>query len=350
MRSMFWTTGRAGMEREAERPAAVMRRLVNGYQVTQAISVAARLGIADLLGDGARTSDELARASGSHPDALYRLLRALAAVGVFHEGEGRTFSLTPLGECLRADAEESIAGWAEFVGEGYYWQAWGALLHSVRTGENAFRHVHGTDPWTLRVGDPEASTRFDRAMTSLSRQVIAGVLAAYDFGRFGSIVDVGGGNGAFLAAILAKYPAMRGVLFDQGHVVAGAGPLLMGMGVNERCEVAGGSFFEAVPGGGDAYILKAILHDWEDEECVRILSVVRKAMRDGAALLVVEQELGPPNDNPRAKFSDLNMLVAPGGRERTTEEYTALMAKTGFRFLGVTPSRAGTAVFEGVAR
>jgi len=187
-------------------------------------------------------------------------------------------------------------------------------------------------------------------MTSLSRQVLAAVLAAYDFGRFGTIVDVGGGNGAFLAAILARYPAMHGVLFDQPHVATGAAPLLAQAGVTDRCEVVGGSFFESVPGGGDAYILKAILHDWEDDDCVRILQTVRRAMGNGGTLLVVEQELGPPNENPRSKLSDLNMLAAPGGRERTTEEYAALVARAGFRFVGVTPSASGTAVFEAVAK
>lgn len=337
------------MERDTERPAAVLRRLVNGYQVTQAIHVAATLGIADLLAEGAKTSDELAQASGAHPEALYRVLRALAAVGVFQEGEGKAFALTPVGECLRSDGEESVAGWAAFVGEPYYWQAWGALSHSVRTGENAFRHVHGTDPWTWRAGNVEASAQFDRAMTSLSRQVLAAVLAVFDFGRFRTVVDVGGGNGAFLGSILAKYPAMRGVLFDQPHVVTGAGPVLENLGVADRCEAVGGSFFETAPSGGDAYVLKAVVHDWEDEDNLRILQTVRQAMAEGAALLLVERELGHPNEMAQNKFSDLNMLVAPGGRERTAEEYAALMARTGFRFVGVTPSASGTAVFEGVA-
>lgn len=329
--------------------SAVLRRLVNGYQVTQAIHVAAVLGIADLLGDGPRSSDDLAAASGAHPDALYRLLRALASVGVFHEGEGRRFTLTDLGAGLRSDAPESLAGWAAFVGEAYYWQAWGALLHSVRTGENALRHLHGVDPWTLRARHPERSATFDRAMTSVARQVIASVLATYDFGRFGTIVDVGGGNGTFLAAILAQQPAVRGVLFDQPHVVAGAGPILAEAGVTDRCEVVSGSFFDALPDGGDAYVLKAILHDWEDEDCIRILRTCRRAMAEGAALLVVERELGPPNETPESKFSDLNMLVSPGGREREPEAYAALFAAAGFRYVGFTPSPAQTGVFEGAA-
>lgn len=337
------------MDRASARSSVALRRLVNGYQITQAIHVATTLGIADLLADGPRSSDELARATGAHPGALYRLLRALAGAGVFREEDGHRFSLTDLGDCLRSDAPDSLAGWTAFVGEPYHWQVWGDLLHSVQTGETAFHHVHGMDPWTYRARHPERSARFDRAMASLSRQVAAAVLAAYDFGRFGTVVDIAGGSGTFLAAILARHATMRGVLFDLPHVVAGAGPILAGAGVAGRCTVVEGSFFEAVPPGGDAYVLKAILHDWDDEDCVRILQTCRTAMTGGASLLAVERELGLPNESPDGKFSDLNMLAATGGRERTPEEYGALFATAGFRFVGFTPSASGTGVFEGVA-
>lgn len=333
----------------APQPSLVLRRLVNGYQVTQAIHVAALLGIADLLADGPRSSDDLATATDTHPDALYRLLRALAGVGIFHEAEGHLFTLTPLGDCLRTDAPESVAGWADFVGESSHWAAWGALEHSVRTGENAFRHVHGIDSWTFRRLHPDLGTGFDRAMTSMSRQVSASILAAYDFGRFGAIVDVGGGNGAFLAALLTAYPAMRGVLFDQPHVVAGAAAVLELAGVADRCEVVAGSFFETVPRGGEAYVLKAILHDWEDGPATAILRTCRRMMADGATLLVVERELGAPNETPDAKFSDLNMMVGPEGRERSVEEYAALFRAAGFAFVSFTPGTAGPGVFEGIA-
>lgn len=337
------------MDQLTLRPAMALRRLVNGLQVTQAIHVAAVLGIADLLADGPRRSDDLAAATNTHPETLYRLLRALASVNVFREEEDRLFALTDLGECLRSDAPESVGGWAAFVGEPYQWQAWGALLHSVRTGENAFRHVHGIDSWTYRAQHPDLSASFDRAMTDLSRQVSVAVLAAFNLGRFARIVDVGGGNGALLSAILARNPGMRGVLFDQPHVVLGAGPNLEAAGVADRCEIVGGSFFEAIPAGGEAVILKAILHDWEDEPCIRILQTCRRAMEEGAALLVIERELGGPNQNPDTKFSDLNMLVGPMGQERTPEEYAALFAASGFRYVAFTPSVVGTGVYEGVA-
>ncbi len=335
------------MDQHSSPTSLALRRLVNGYQVTQAIHVAAKLGLADHLADGPRTSDDLARATDADPSALYRLLRALASVGVVREEADSRFALTDLGTCLRSDAPDSVAGWAAFVGEPYHWQTWGALEYGVRTGQNAFRHVHGTDPWTFRAQRPELSTGFDQAMTDLARQAAAAILAAYDFGQFQTVVDVGGGNGTLLAAILARHPAMRGVLFDQLHVVAGAMPILAAAGVADRCEVVGGSFFEAVPAGGDAYVLKSILHDWEDADCIRILERCRQAMTTGATLLVVERELGPPNTYPDGKFSDLNMLVATGGRERTPEEYATLFSATGFRFAGVTPSDIGVGVFEG---
>lgn len=334
------------MDNDSSQPPVALRRMVNGYQVTQAIHVAASLGIADMLADGPRTSDELAVATDAHPDTLYRLLRALASVGVFREEAGRRFALTELGVCLRSDVPGSIAGWAAHIGGHQMWQAWDALIHSVRTGENAFHHVHGTDIWSARARIPTDSAAFDRAMASLSRQVIDAVLAAYNFGCFATVIDVGGGNGAFLAAILAHHPASRGVLFDQPHVTSGAHPLLTGAGVADRCAVVSGSFFEAVPVGGDAYVLKWILHDWEDEECLGILRSCRRAMAADARLLVVEQELCPPNEGPDAKFMDLTMLVGPGGRERTSDEYAALFEATGFRFVRFVPTKTGTGVFE----
>jgi hypothetical protein len=323
--------------------------LINGYRVTQAIHVAATLGIADLLADGPRTSDELADAAEADPQALYRLLRALASVGVFEEHEGRVFSSTALGEPLRSDAAEPLGGWAAFVGRPDHWAAWGDLLHSVRTGENAFRHVHGQDVWAYRSAHPEEGAIFDRAMTDLSRSSNRALLGAYDFGRFTTIVDVGGGNGALLAAILAEHRAARGVLFDQPHVVGGADAVLADAGVAERCGVVGGSFFDAVPEGGDVYLLKSVLHNWRDDEALAILLACRRAAAEGATLLVVERPLGRPNEGAAAKFMDLNMLVSAGGLERTVEEYAALFEQAGFGFLHETPVGDDLSVLEAVA-
>lgn len=325
-------------------PATTIRRLAEGYQVSQAIHVAATLGIADLLAGGSRTSDDLAESTRTHPPTLYRLLRALASVDVLRELDGRRFELTPLGERLRSDAPDSIAGWAAFIGRPYYWQAWAGLLHSVRTGENAFRHVHDTDVWTYRSSRPDESAIFDRAMTSLSRRSNAALLADYDFGRFRKIVDVGGGNGALLAAIVAAHPHLEGVLFDQPQVVARAPALLEGAGVADRCRIVAGSFFESVPSGADAYLLRAVIHDWEDGESIRILEVVRRALRADGNLLLIERVIGPPNEGRDAKFSDLNMLVGPGGRERTREEFAALLEAAHFRLTRVVGTGAYSVV------
>jgi len=334
----------------SERPTQALRRLVNGYQVTQAIHVAATLGIADLLRDGPLSSDELAARASAHPRSLHRVLRALASVGVLHEGDDGRFALTEIGEGLRSDAPEPVGGWAAYVGRPAHFRSWGALLHAVRTGENAFRSVNGADVWEYRAQHPEDGAIFDRAMTDISRRANRELLDAYDFGRFGRVVDVGGGHGAFLAAVLAAHPGTRGVLFDQPHVVADAAAVLEATGVSDRCEVVAGSFFDTVPPGADAYLLKAIVHDWEDDDAVRILRNVRAAISDTGAVLVVERELGAPNENPDAKFSDLNMMVGPGGRERTHDELAALFAEAGFTLERAVATGIGLNVFEGSVR
>jgi hypothetical protein len=324
---------------DAEAPTVALRRLVNGYQVTQAIHVAASLGIADLLRDGPRGSDELARETATHAPSLHRVLRALAALGVLHEdGEGR-FALTEIGECLRSDAAQPVGGWAAFVGRPYHFQAWAALLHGVRTGESPFRSVHGTDVWDYRARHPEEAAIFDGAMTAGTLRANDHLLAAYDFGRFATVIDVGGGRGAFLRAMLDANPEMRGVLFDQSHVVDG-------VVAGERCEVVAGSVFEAVPAGADAYVLKAVIHDWEDDDALRILARCRAAIPDHGTLLVVERDLGAPNEDADAKLSDLNMMVGPGGRERTRDELATLLAAGAFTLERATPTPIGLSVFE----
>ncbi len=322
-----------------EAPTVTLRRLTNGYQVTQAIHVAATLGIADLLRDGPRASAALARETATHAPSLHRVLRALASVGVLHEGDDGRFALTAVGECLRSDTAEPVGAWAAFVGRPYHWQAWGALLHGVRTGEGPFRSVHGTDAWGYRAAHPEEGAIFDAAMTDIMRRANAHLLAVYAFGRFETVVDVGGGRGAFLGAVLEANPHTRGILFDQPHVVDGAV-------VGERCEVVGGSFFDAIPEGADAYLLKAVLHDWDDDDALRILARCRSAIPADGTLLVVERDLGAPNENADAKFSDLNMLVSLGGRERTREEFAELLARGGFALQSATPSAIGLSVFE----
>jgi hypothetical protein len=309
-------------------PFAEAMRLINGYQVSQALHVVAVLGIADLLRDQPRTSDDLARAAGAHPDTLYRLLRAVAAVGVLQESAGRMFALTPVGACFRSDAARPASPWAEFVGRPYIWQAWSSLLHTVRTGENAFAAVHGSTVWDYRAAHPEEGALFDAAMTGLSQDVAAAVIDVYDFSPFSHVVDVGGGRGALLGAILAARPALRGTLFDQAGVVAHAGAVLARLGVADRCTVAAGDFFQEVP-AGDLLLLKGILHDWDDVAAGAILQTCRRKVAASGKILVIERVLAGPNEGQDAKFADLNMLVGPGGRERSKAEFEAVFASAG---------------------
>lgn len=332
---------------ESNHPSDLMR-LVNGFQISQAIHVAAVLGIADLLADGPRASDDLASRTDTDSDALYRLLRALAAVGVFREEAGKRFALAPMGACLKSDAPVPVAPWAALIGRPNYWSAWGSLLHSIRTGENAFRHVHGAGVWEYRSRHPEEGRAFDAAMSGLSRQVGDIVAAAYDFGSFKRLVDVGGGRGAILAAILRRHPTLRGILFDRRQVVAGAAEVLGEAGVADRCEVESGDFFESVPEGGDAYLLKAIVHDWDDAEAARILRSCRAAIPDAGKLLLVEQVLAPPNEGLTGKLSDLNMLVMPSGRERSADEFREILDRAGFRMTSVIATASPLSIVESV--
>jgi O-methyltransferase/methyltransferase family protein len=314
-------------------------RQMFAYRLSQAIHVAATLGIADLLTDGPRSSDDLATATTTNAPSLYRLLRALAAEGIFQELPDRCFALTPKAELLRKDAPVSLHAWAEFLGRPYFWQGWGELLHSVTTGKSGVEKVVGMDTWAWREQHPEETGYFDRAMTSTTRTMSPTVVGAYDWGQFNVIADIAGGHGAQLADILAKFPGVHGILFDQPHVVDGASAILGEGGVADRCEVVGGSFFDSVP-KADAYILKHILHDWYDADCVRILKTIRAAAPPNAHLLVIERLIEGPNRGAAAKSSDLNMLVGPGGMERTLDEFGALLIDGGWRLVEARP--AGT--------
>jgi hypothetical protein len=329
-------------------PRDALLRMTNAFQASQAIHVAATLGIADLLEDGPRHVDELAQTTGTHAPTLYRLLRALASVGVFAEQPDGQFGSTPMTEYLRTDAPRSLRAWAMQIGQQYLWTSWGHLLHSVRTGEPAFPELHGTTAWEYRAAHPEEDAVFNAAMTALSAGVAEAIVRSYDFSGMDVLMDVGGGEGALLAAILAANPALRGVLFDQPHVLTGANDLLEQAGVADRCEVVSGSFFEAVPGGADAHLLKSIVHDWDDAATVKILRACRAAIANTGRLLVVEPIIQPGNEPDPAKFSNLNMLVMLGGQERTADDFERLYAEAGFRLSDIIRTGSLMAIIEGV--
>lgn len=320
--------------------------MINGFMLSQAIYAFTALGLADEIGDGRRTPAELAAKVGADPGALNRLLRALAAAGVLDEDAQSGFALTPLGEGLRSDAPGSLAGWTALAGSENFWANWGGLVESVRSGKTGWRLRLGVDPWSYRATHPDASRLFDRGMVSITGASADTVAEDYDFSRFATIVDIGGGRGTLLAQILRRHAGATGVLFDLPHVVSGATPLLEANHVLDRCQTAGGSFFESVPEGGDAYVLKSVLHDWYDPEALRILMTVRKAMRSPAVLLVVERILDPPNQGLSGKLGDLNMLVNPGGTERTLAEWERLLRTGGFRLDSVHPTAGAYSVLE----
>jgi hypothetical protein len=325
-------------------PSAELMRMINAYQVSQALHVAATLGVADQLKDGPQPSDALARVCGAQPGPLYRLLRALAAVGVFHEAEGRCFSLTPLGACLAGDTPGSRRDYARWIGTPGMWRSWGNLLHSLRTGESAAHFTCGMDAWTYRSEHPEERAVFDAAMTALSLAEARAVIEAYDFGRFGCIVDVGGGEGHLLKAILLACPGARGILFDQPQIAASAAGVFASAGLAQRCQAIGGDFFQAVPGTGDAYVMKSVLHDWNENGATEILRSCRRAIPATAILLAIERVVGPPNQDPSGKFFDLNMLVQYGALERTGQEFQALLKDGGFEVVETVPTRSALSI------
>jgi hypothetical protein len=302
-------------------------------RLAKATTLVAALGIPDLIGDGSRSSADLAAATSTDPDALYRLLRTVAAAGVFEEADDRSFSLTSMGRLLRTDDPASLRDWAVYLSRDYLHEAWGNLEHSIRTGENSFASLHGENIWQYRAHVPGEHELFDGAMAALSRGLAAQLAEAYDFGRLGSLIDVGGGSGTILAAILARYPALRGIVFDQPEVVDAPATrrTLVDAGVADRAALVGGDFFERVPEGLGGYLMKAILHDWEDVDAIRILRTIRRAAGDASRLFVVEAVLGGPNTDLEGKLSDLNMLVMPGGRERSEPEWRSLLGDGGFR-------------------
>lgn len=324
-----------------------MQMLV-GQMIAQAIGAAARYGFADHLADGPKSADELAALTGTHRPSVYRLLRALAASGIFVEGEGGRFANTPLSDALRTGVPGSARNFAPFFTADFHVKAWLGLEHTVKTGESSFEHIHGESFWSYLQARPDRSSMFDNTMTAITVQWAAAALEEYDFSGIKTLVDVGGGRGWLMASILTKYAEIQGVVFDQPHVVEGARELLEASGVADRCRLVGGDFFKEVP-EADAYVMKSIIHDWSDEESVAILSTVARAAKPGAKLLLFEAVLKPGNEPDLMKLIDLEMLVLMnGGRERTEEEFEDILRRSGFTLTRVVATSGAMQVVEAI--
>jgi hypothetical protein len=338
-----------GLLRRSAIPADIaMLEITQGAWLTQAIYVASKLGIFDTLAKGPATSDDVAGRVGSHPPATYRPLRALASNSILKKRRDGRFALTRLGSAMCTDAPGTMAPMVEFLGHPKHWEDWGELLYAVRTGNVAAEKLRGMPFCEYLETDPDLADAFNRAMTGVSGMAIENLMAAYDFSASKVIVDVGGGHGALLAAVLRQARDARGVLFDLPSVVENAGPILDGAGVSARSTVTGGSFFESVPEGGDAYLLKTIIHDWDDDSSLTILRNIRAAIAPVGKLLLIELVLPEGTPWHPGMLLDLEMLVSVGGRERTASEYADLLSRAGFRQTRVIPTAGPMSIIEAV--
>ncbi|CAN5704654.1 methyltransferase [soil metagenome] len=329
-------------EQQAPPPQAVLTQMVMSFIVSQAISVAAKLYIADHLKDGAKTVEELAELTSTDAPSLYRLMRGLASVGVFQKDADGKFLNSPLSEVLRSDHPDSIRGAAHMICDHEHWNSHGNMLQSVKTGEIAFNYTFGMPVFPYFAKHPEVAEVFDNAMTSFSISIAKAVAAAYDFSKAERIADIGGGHGFLLETVLKTVPDAKGILFDQPQVIEGAK-------VSERVEKIGGNFFKEIPVEADIYLMKFILHDWNDEQSETILGNLAKHAKPGAKVLLVETVVEADDNAPSlSKVMDLNMLVMTGGKERTEKEYAELFEKTGFKLTNIVPTGSPMQIVEAV--
>jgi hypothetical protein len=332
---------------DAAEDAALMRGMITQYFTSRALYAVAALDVAGVLSAGGKTIEELGQAVGAHAPSLYRVLRVLAASQVFRENEDHRFMNTALSELLRSDVPGSLRDLVLLFGDETSWRSWEGILHAVRSGEAPFEHIYGETFFDFLQSHADTAAMFDRAMASASSTTNAAVAEAYDFSGLASVLDVAGGTGSALCAILKSTPQLRGIVFDLPHVALRARAFIAAQGLTQRCEFSAGSFFEAVPPGADAYFMKHVLHDWGDAECAAILGNCRKAMSRDARLLICERIVPPGNEPSSAKLIDLHMLMTNhGGKERTEPEYRGLLRESGFELQRVIATGTPWSVIE----
>ena len=325
-----------------------MLQLMSGFWISRCLYITAKLALADLVKDGSKTAAELAAATKTHAPSLFRVLRALASAGIFTQDDQDRFGDTPLLQTLRSDVPGTLRSFAMTeLGEEHY-PAWGQLLHSVQTGGIAFDHAFGMDVWQFFAQHPDNAQIFNDAMSGMTAQATEALHAAYDFGGINTLIDIGGGHGGMISSILRRNPEMQGILFDAPQVIDGARAGVEASDVAGRCTLVGGNFFEAVPAGGDAHILKWIIHDWDDEKSLAILKNCHGALAKNGKLILVEAVVPPGSEMHFSKFMDLNMLVMTGGHERTEAEFRRLYEAAGFRLTRIVPTESPFSVIEGV--
>jgi hypothetical protein len=330
----------------APTPVQRLQGLLDGAAVTQLVYVAAKARVADHIGTGSPTVEEIASAAHVHADSLYRVLRTLAGYGVFEELEGRRFRQTPMSRLLQGDVPRSMRAAAEVRGEDFFWRSWGALRESVRTGQTGHELVYGENTFAWFEKHPDSARLFDEFQASMTSATADAIAKAYPFPADAVVADIGGGNGTLIATVLDIHPGVRGILFDLPHVVDAARPKLTGHAA--RLQLAGGDFFKAVPEGAGLYMMKYIIHDWDEPRALAILANTRKAMPAGAKLLLIEDLVCGPNVPCRAKLGDVNMLARTGGRNRTRQEYEALLSAGGFRVVRSIQAAADLHILEAV--
>jgi O-methyltransferase domain/Dimerisation domain len=328
-------------------PLDLIMQMASGYIVSASLYATTKLGIPDLLRNGPLSTKDLAKATNSHEGALYRTLRALAGVGIYRETSSRIFELTPAAETLNSAAPNSMRDMVLWIADPFHFKIHAELPYALETGNTVCERVTGFPCFDYLTKDKQESEVFNRAMTNLSAALIPAVLQAYDFSYLNgkTLVDVAGGHGYALTAILQKYPQVYGVLFDLEHVVAGAALGIEKLDLTKRCTMASGDFFKAVP-AADAYFMKSILHDWDDERALTILQCCPRSGSKNAKVILVETVISPGNEPHMAKWLDIEMLLLPGGRERTEAEFRELFFEAGFRLTRVVGTKSPVSVIE----